>query len=75
MTVVDKYVYNIGIDTTPQMKNFKTTHFHHNNRKKTPYMFLENENNKWFVLTNEKGFNIYCDKKTFRQEFTNVEAK
>ena len=56
------------------MKNFKATHFYHNNGKKTPYMLLENENNNWFVLTNKKGFNIYCDKKTFRQAFSNVEA-
>ena len=57
------------------MKNFKATHFYFNNGKKTPYMFLENENNNWFVLTNKKGFNIYCDKKTLRQEFSQIEVK
>ena len=51
------------------MKNFKITHFHYTNGKKTPYMFLEKQAHNWFVLTNQKGFNIYCDAKTLRQEF------
>ena len=43
------------------MKTFQTTHFHHTNGKKTPFMFLEKQADNWFVLTNQKGFNIYCE--------------
>ena len=57
------------------MKTFQTTHFYHTNGKKTPFMLIEKQADNWFVLTNQKGFNIYCDAKTLRQEFSKVEVK